>query len=70
MAVATLYTLTEGTFLADHGQRHEIDPRDERGLSYFQLGLRAFQHATRRGAIGLGGWGNTAANILDIHTMA
>lgn len=42
MAVATLYALTEGTFLADRGQREELDPHDERGLSYFQIGLRSF----------------------------
>lgn len=43
MATATLYTLTEGTLLADNGQRLELDPHDERGLSYFQIGLRSFQ---------------------------
>ena len=45
MATATLFTLTEGSFLADHGQRLELDPHDERGLSYFQIGLRSFQRA-------------------------
>jgi hypothetical protein len=43
MAVATLYTLTEGTFLADQGRRAELDPHDERQLSYFQLGRRHYQ---------------------------
>lgn len=43
MAVATLYTVTEGTLLADRGQRQELDPHAQRGLSYFQLGLRSFQ---------------------------
>lgn len=43
MAVATLFAITEGTFLADHGHRHELDPHDNRGLSYFQIGLRSFQ---------------------------
>lgn len=49
MAVATLYTLTEGTFLADHGKRQELDPHDSRGLSYFQIGLRSFQRLISRG---------------------
>ena len=43
MAVATLYVVTEGTFLADSGQREELDPHDSRGLSYFQIGLRSFR---------------------------
>ena len=43
MAVATLYAVTEGAFLADHGQRQELDPHDTRRLSYFQIGLRSFQ---------------------------
>jgi hypothetical protein len=49
MAVATLYVVTEGTFLADHGQRQELDPHDERGLSYFQIGLRSIQRLLSQG---------------------
>ncbi|MEO8084499.1 MAG: hypothetical protein ABI780_11805 [Ardenticatenales bacterium] len=49
MATATLYALTEGTFLADNGRRLEIDPHDDRGLSYFQIGLRSFQHCLSQG---------------------
>jgi hypothetical protein len=49
MAVATLYTLTEGTWLADRGRRSEVDPQDERGLSYFQIGLRSFQRMLASG---------------------
>lgn len=49
MAVATLYTVTEGTSLADDGYRLELDPHDTRGLSYFQIGLRSFQRLLARG---------------------
>jgi len=49
MAVATLYAVTEGTFLADSGRREELDPHDSRGLSYFQLGLRSFRHLIDQG---------------------
>lgn len=49
MAVATLYVVTEGTFLADRGQRQEIDPHDSRRLSYFQLGLRSLQRSLALG---------------------
>ncbi len=49
MAVATLFALTEGTFLADRGLRHELDPHDSRGLSYFQIGLRSFQRLLSQG---------------------
>jgi len=49
MAVATLYTVTEGTHLADHGHRQELDPHDSRGLSYFQIGLRSFQRLLSQG---------------------
>ena len=49
MAVATLYTVTEGISLADHGRRKELDPHDTRGLSYFQIGLRSFQRLLSQG---------------------
>jgi len=49
MAVATLYVVTEGTFLADRGQRQELDPHDSRGLSYFHIGLRSFQRLLSQG---------------------
>jgi Transposase DDE domain len=49
LAVATLYVVTEGTFLADHGRRQELDPHDARGLSYFQIGLRSFQRLLSQG---------------------
>lgn len=49
MAVATLFVVTEGTFLADHGHRQELDPHDTRGLSYFQIGLRSIQRLLSQG---------------------
>lgn len=49
MAVATLYMVTEGTDLADHGQRQELDPHDTRGLSYFQIGLRSVKRRLSQG---------------------
>lgn len=49
MAVATLFVITEGTFLADRGQRLELDPHDSRGLSYFQIGIRSFQRLLSQG---------------------
>ncbi len=49
MATATLYTLTEGTLVADHGHRRELDPHDHRRLSYFQIGLRSFQRCLSHG---------------------
>lgn len=49
MAVATLYVVTEGTFLADRGQRQELDPHDTRGLSYFQIGLRNIRRLLSEG---------------------
>lgn len=49
MAVATLYAVTEGTFLADSGRRQELDPHDARGLSYFQLGCRSIQRLLSQG---------------------
>ncbi len=49
MAVATLFVVTEGTFVADRGQRQELDPHDSRGLSYFQIGLRSFQRLISQG---------------------
>lgn len=49
MAVATLYVVTEGTLVADRGQRRELDPHDERGLSYFQIGLRSIQRLLSQG---------------------
>lgn len=45
MAVAVLYLVSEGTFLVNAGRRAEIDPHRRRGLSYLQLGLRAFHQA-------------------------
>jgi hypothetical protein len=49
MAVATLYSVTEGVFLVESGRREELDPHDSRGLSYFKLGLRSFQHLLAHG---------------------
>ena len=49
MAVATLYAVTEGTFLADSGRRQELDPHDARSLSYFQLGCRSFKRLLSQG---------------------
>ena len=49
MAVATLYSVTEGTMIADSGRREELDPHDSRGLSYFQIGLRSFQRNLAQG---------------------
>jgi hypothetical protein len=41
LALAALLALSLGTWLIKHGLRHEIDPRRERRLSVFQLGLQA-----------------------------
>lgn len=49
MATATLYTLTEGTLVADQGHRDELDPHDSRRLSYFQIGLRSFHRCLSHG---------------------
>jgi Transposase DDE domain len=49
MAVATLYVVTEGTFVSDRGHRLELDPHDTRGLSYFQIGLRSIQRLISQG---------------------
>jgi hypothetical protein len=49
MAVATLYTVTEGAFLVDSGRREELDPHDSRGLSYFKLGVRSIQQLLAQG---------------------
>jgi hypothetical protein len=49
MAVATLYTVTEGSLLVDSGRREEIDPHDSRGLSYFKLGLRSIRQLLAHG---------------------
>jgi hypothetical protein len=49
MAVATLYSVTEGAMIVDSGQREELDPHDSRGLSYFQIGLRSFKRNLAHG---------------------
>jgi len=40
MAVATLFSVTEGTLVVARGEREIVDPHTTRGLSYFQIGLR------------------------------
>lgn len=49
LAVATLYLVSEGTFVVNAGQRPHIDPHTKRGLSYLKIGLRAIHHAVHLG---------------------
>lgn len=49
MAVATLFSVTEGTLLIARGEREAVDPHTTRGLSYFQLGLRHFKMLLAQG---------------------
>ena len=49
LAVATLYTVSEGVFLVESGARELVDAHSRRGLSYFQIGCRAYQRATALG---------------------
>jgi hypothetical protein len=44
MALATLLSLSLGTWLVKAGRRGDLDPHRQRRLSYFQLGMRWLHH--------------------------
>ena len=44
MALATLLSLSLGTWLVKSGRRRDLDPHRQRRLSFFQLGMRWLQH--------------------------
>jgi hypothetical protein len=51
MATAYLFTVATGTAIVRTGKRHWVDTHWQRGLSYFQLGWRAFRRALHLGAV-------------------
>jgi hypothetical protein len=44
MVLATLLSISLGTWLIKSGRRHDLDPHRQRRLSVFQLGLRWLRH--------------------------
>jgi len=51
MATAYLFTVATGAAVVRTGKRHWVDTHWQRGLSYFQLGWRAFRRALHLGAV-------------------
>lgn len=49
ISTATLFLVSEGLQVVEHGVRRRIDPHWQRGLSYLKIGLRAVQYALGRG---------------------
>ena len=48
-AVTTLYLVSLGTFVVQHGKRRLVDPHGFRGLSYLKIGWNWVAYALRRG---------------------